>query len=120
MPWVKGQSGNPAGYPARAKPYRDALRMEQAALANGEIIKHPAGSLRSIAQARLLQAADQVAGFADAKEIADRFDGKVPQGIVGDEDHPPVGVIVTGVVRAGDDEHQELSDPDPVPKTPEK
>jgi hypothetical protein len=39
---------------------------------------------------------------ATAKEVADRLDGKVPQGIGGDDDLPPVNIIVTGVPRAGD------------------
>ena len=108
MTWKPGQSGNPAGGPGpQNKPYRDALRMEVAALANGEIIQHPKGSLRSIAQVRLLAAAKE-AGTADAKEIADRLDGRVPQAIVGDKDHPPVRMIVTGVPRAIDDDDDKL------------
>jgi hypothetical protein len=95
---------NPRGQ-QRDKPYRDALRMEQASLDRGEIVKHPRGSLRSIAQARLLNAANAKWGAGDAKEIADRLDGRVPQAIVGDDEHPPVGVIVTGVVRAQDVPH---------------
>ena len=81
--------GRPLGSQNKDKPYRDALRLEQIALANGEQIEHPKGSLRSIAQARLLSAASSF-GFQDAKEVADRLDGKVPQAIVGDDDHPPV------------------------------
>jgi len=75
----------------RDKPYRTALRMEQAALANGEIIKHPIGSLRAIAQARLLAACDTTStGHADAKEIADRLDGKVPQAVGGTDELPEI------------------------------
>jgi hypothetical protein len=104
MTWKPGQSGNPAGGPGpQNKPYRDALRMEAAALGNREIVQHPKGSLRSIAQARLLAAAKE-AGTADAKEIADRLDGRVPQAIVGERDHPPITMIVTGVPRAIDDD----------------
>jgi hypothetical protein len=39
---------------------------------------------------------------AAIKEVANRLDGKMPQGIVGDDELPPVGIIVTGVVRADD------------------
>ena len=63
--------------------------MEAAALANGEIVKHPIGSLRAIAQTRLLRACD-ADGCADADKIADRLDGKVPQAIVGDDEYPGV------------------------------
>jgi hypothetical protein len=114
MPWVKGQSGNPEGL-KRDKPYRDALLMEIAALAMGQIVKHPRGSLRSIVQARLLAATSLKFGTKDAEHVSDRTDGKVPQAIVGDSEHPPVGVIVTGVVRAVD---RELSGGDPVPEIP--
>jgi hypothetical protein len=30
------------------------------------------------------------------------MDGKVPQAVVGDDDHDPVRMIVTGVVRGND------------------
>jgi hypothetical protein len=71
--------------------------MESKALENGEVINHPKGSLRWNAQQLLMK------GEAPTiKEIADRLDGKVPQAMVGDDEHPPVGMIVTGVVRAGD------------------
>lgn len=73
----------------RDKPLRDALRMEAKALENGEIIQHPRGSLRAQAQAMCFKSSDgDVTAF---KEIADRLDGKVPQAVVGDDDHPPVG-----------------------------
>ncbi len=88
MPWAPGQSGNPEGA-GKAKPYRDALRMEEAALAAGDFVKHPKGSLRAIAQARLL-AASEGYGFQDAKEVADRLDGKVAQPIGGSSDLPPL------------------------------
>lgn len=32
------------------------------------------------------------------REIADRLDGKVPQAIVGDDEHPPVSVIERRIV----------------------
>lgn len=91
----------PIGAQNKDKPYRDALRMEQVALANGQLASHPAGSLRAIAQARLL-AACMKDGGADAKEIADRLDGKVPQAIGGTDELDPVRMIVTGVPREGE------------------
>jgi hypothetical protein len=86
--------GRPLGSQNKDKPYRDALRMEAAALANGEIMKHPVGSLRAIAQARLLAACTDD-GQSDAKEIADRLDGRVPQAVVGDDEHGPIAHTVT-------------------------
>lgn len=32
------------------------------------------------------------------------LDGKIPQAVVGDDEHTPISVIVTGVRRAGDPE----------------
>lgn len=51
--------------------------MECAALANGELIEHPAGSLRSQAQALCLKGAG---GDVPAiTQVADRLDGKPAQ-----------------------------------------
>ena len=95
--------GRPLGSQNKDKPYRDALRMEAIALAGGIIDEHPSGSLRAIAQRRLLTACT-IEGHADAKEIADRLDGKVPQAVTGDDSADPITVrtIVTGVVRTTD------------------
>lgn len=38
------------------------------------------------------------------KEIADRTDGKVPQSIGGDAELGPIGVVITGVIRADDEQ----------------
>jgi hypothetical protein len=69
---------NPRGQ-QRDKPFRDAIRMEAAALANGELIAHPRGSLRSIAQAMLLKGSD--GDVPAGKEIGDRLDGKPAQAV---------------------------------------
>lgn len=90
------QPGNQEGKKAhqKAKPYRDALMIEEKLAAEG--IETPAkpGSLRFIARAQLLKAGEDTAA---AREIADRVDGKVPQAIAGiDEDEsltPLVPVI---------------------------
>jgi hypothetical protein len=73
MPFQKGQSGNPSGG-GHEKPFRDALRMEIAALSQGELIQHPKGSLRWNAQ-RLLMFGDP----HSISMIADRLDGKPAQ-----------------------------------------
>lgn len=79
--------GRPIGAQNKDKPFRDALRMEQAALAKGEIIKHPEGSLRWNAQCLLMKGE-----IPAIREIADRLDGKVPQAIVGDDESDPIRV----------------------------
>ena len=74
-------AGNANSGPKREKPFREALMMEIAAAGPD----HKA--LRQIARAVLAAAYD---GKMDAiKEVADRLDGKVPQGIEnGDENRP--------------------------------
>lgn len=59
--------------------------MEIKAIENGEETVAPKGSLRWNAR-QLLERGDPVA----IKELADRLDGKVPQGVIGgdDEDNP--------------------------------
>ena len=49
-------------------------------------MKHPRGSLRSIAQMMLLKAAD--GDVVAAKEVCDRLDGKPKQVIAGDANDP--------------------------------
>ncbi len=91
-------AGRPLGAQNKDKPFRDALRMETIALANGEVIKHPRGSLRWNAQALLMQAKTEA-----IREIADRLDGKVPQGHGQDEELGGIQLIVSGVDRASED-----------------
>lgn len=95
MPFAPGQSGNPGGRPKRDKLWRDAIiravkRREQ----------DDPQALEKLADSLLRKVAD---GDVPAiKELGDRMDGKVAQAIVGDEEHDPVRVIITGVPRAGD------------------
>jgi hypothetical protein len=75
-------AGRPPGAQNKDKPFRQALKMELAAA--GEDMKR----LRAIARA-FLDRCEQ--GDTQAiKELADRLDGKVPQAVVGDDEHPPV------------------------------
>lgn len=76
----------PLGSQNKDKPFRDALRMELAAL--GEDSK----ALRSIARSLIAAASE---GKMDAiKEIGDRMDGKPAQAIIGgDEDDPAIKTI---------------------------
>lgn len=94
MAFQPGQSGNPKGR-RQEKPFADALRMEL--LAAGEDHK----ALRLVAR-KLIQCAQDGDGWA-VKELLDRTDGKVPQGIIGGgEDDAPflVSVIERRIVRA--------------------
>ncbi len=79
---------NPRGQ-QRDKPFRDALRLEIAAAQDEEDNR----SLRKIARKLLSQASE---GDVQAiKEVADRMDGKVPQGIMGGEDGEGGPLVIT-------------------------
>lgn len=69
-------AGRPLGAQNKDKPFRDAIRMEAAALANGEVLTHPPGSLRWNAQQLLMRGET-----ASMKEIGDRLDGKPAQSV---------------------------------------
>jgi hypothetical protein len=74
-------AGNANSGPRREKPFRDALRMELAAA--GEDHK----ALRAVAQMLIVKA--QEGDMQAIKELGDRIDGKVPQGLIGGEDDDP-------------------------------
>lgn len=83
-PFQPGQSGNPAGRP-KSKPFADALR---AALKD---VGDDAEALKTVANALVVKA--RTGDVAAIKEIADRLDGKVPQGLIGgDEEDPEIKV----------------------------
>lgn len=83
MTWQPGQSGNPAGVPKYAKPWRDAIN--RAIKRREEKDPH---ALENLAE-KLLRKVDD-GDVSAIKELGDRQDGKVPQAIVGSEDHPGV------------------------------
>jgi phage I-like protein len=89
--WQPGQSGNPNGRP-KSKPFKDALQ-RLLAKADGQ-------ELENIAAALMAKAS--IGDVAAIKEVADRMDGKVPQAVIGDNEHDPISVIITGVKRDGD------------------
>ena len=83
-PFKPGQSGNPGGRP-KTKPFRDALR--RAVEAAGDDTQR----LDMVALALYSKALE--GDVSAIKEVADRLDGKVPQGIIGgDEDDPEIKV----------------------------
>lgn len=87
-PFQPGQSGNPGGRP-KEKAFRMALK--------AEIEAHP-NTLPEIA--RKLIGKCRKGDLAAIREFADRIDGRVPQAIVGDDDHPPVVPEYTDKQRA--------------------
>lgn len=68
----------------REKPYAAALNMEIKAAAEAD---NPLKALRAVARAHLKKAAN--GDVAAITELANRLDGKVPQAVVGDDEHPP-------------------------------
>jgi hypothetical protein len=80
-------AGRPAGAENKHKPVRDALRMEMLLAEEGKETPAHKGSLRWAARQMLIRAGEETQAF---KEIADRLDGKVPQGIGGTDELPPI------------------------------
>lgn len=69
------------------KPFRDALRMELAAIGDD----HKA--LRQIARNLIAMAMDPSGKLDAIKELADRSDGKVPQAVVGDSEEDAIQLV---------------------------
>lgn len=89
-------AGNANSGRKQEKPFRDALRLELAAA--GEDSK----ALRRIAQVLIDKAAD--GDMQAIKELADRVDGKVPQGLTGDDEDGtgPLQIVVKKYVLGSD------------------
>lgn len=86
-PFPKGVSGNPAGRP-KSRPFREALDRAIKAASEGD----EAISLDDIARALLVKA--KTGDVPAIKELAERYDGKVAQAIIGgDEDDPAINVV---------------------------
>ena len=79
-PFKPGQSGNPNGRP-KSKPFADALKAALKAAGDDS------ATLESVANALVVKA--RAGDVAAIKEIADRLDGKVPQGLIGGEEDDP-------------------------------
>ncbi len=84
----------PRGSENRDKPFKTALAVESKLANDGEESPAPKGSLRYIARKLLERAGEDT---QSAKEIADRFDGKVPQAVIGDADEDPI--LINAIVR---------------------
>lgn len=84
--------GRQLGTPNKDKPFKAALLMEAALAEAGEPSPAPKGSLRHIARQLLERGGEDT---MSAREIADRFDGKVPQAHIGDSDEDAINIIST-------------------------
>ena len=98
MPFEPGNNANPSGRPVSQKAFSNMLR-----IAINEAGRVPgATKLRDIAETLVNEA---IAGNIQAiKEVADRLDGKVPQGIEGDSDKPlhVISEIIRKVVHVNE------------------
>lgn len=102
MAFQPGQSGNPGGRP-KDKPFREALRMELAALGEDD-----PKALRGLAR-KLLATAAADDGLQAIREVADRLDGKPALAIKNDEDEE-FKVALRPLVRQIVDPRSEGSD----------
>lgn len=111
MPFAPGQSGNPGGKPKRAKIFTQSLltALKRVDEENVEAIQRIADKLVTLAATGDVQA---------IKEVADRVEGKVPQGIVGgDDDDNPINLITRierVIVHAADTDGAGLSPATPT------
>ena len=85
-------AGRPLGAQNKDKPFRDALRMELAALGEDD-----PKALRGLARKLLQSAADGDNSLAAIREVADRLDGKPAQAIANDDE--AFQVILQPLVR---------------------
>ena len=85
MPFQPGQSGNPAGS-RKPKIFTNALlaSLKKTDANDVEAIQRIADKLVALAESGDVPA---------IKEVADRSEGKVPQAIVGDDEHDPVSMV---------------------------
>jgi hypothetical protein len=82
-----------AGRPPKEKSFANMLN-----IAINEASAEGGTKLRAVADALVLKAMN--GDVAAIKEIADRLDGKVPQAVVGDDEHDPVGVVFKTIYEA--------------------
>jgi len=86
--------GRPKGSQNKDKPFREALRMEIAALAEDN-----QRGLRRIARELILRA--EAGDVTATREIADRLDGKVPQAIGSDVETGPIELSIAWANAGG-------------------
>ena len=90
MTFRAGQSGNPTGA-RKTKEMREALRIVLKDFEKG-LLDKPRNNMDAIVRAHVSKALE--GDMAAIKEIYDRIDGKVPQGVVGgDEGDRPISLV---------------------------
>jgi hypothetical protein len=82
-----------AGRPPKEKSFANMLN-----IAINEASAEGGTKLRAVADALVLKAMN--GDVAAIKEIADRLDGKVPQAVVGDDEHDPIGIVFKTIYEA--------------------
>lgn len=83
-----------AGRPPKEKSFANMLNIAIKEAVEGS----DKTKLRAVADALVDKA---ISGdVAAIKEVADRIDGKVPQAVVGDDDHDPIGVVFKTIYEA--------------------
>ncbi len=92
MPWQPGQSGNPNGPPKSAKIWKDAINR---AIKRRE--ERDPLALEKLADTLLAKVAE--GDVSAIKEFGDRVDGKVPQGVGGTDELPPLRAELTEIRR---------------------
>jgi hypothetical protein len=87
----------------KAKRWQDALNKALARFESEELKVKAGEALDKIAEGVVL---DALKGDKDARrEIGERLDGKVPQAIVGDDDHDPISIreiLIRGIDATAD------------------
>ncbi len=89
-------AGRPAGSQNKDKPFREALRLELAALGEDD-----PKALRRLARNLLTIASDPKDGLPAIKEVADRLDGKPAQAIIGGDANDPAIKTVSRIELIG-------------------
>lgn len=84
----------PLGSPNKDKPFRDALRLELAALDDED-----PRTLRRLARRLLETASAGENSLAAIREVADRLDGKPAQAVIGGEDDDPALALIHRIER---------------------
>lgn len=104
-PFLPGQSGNPNGRPKK-RPFKEALDRVLKEEGKGE---DESSALDEVVRALYTKA--KTGDVAAIKEIAERYDGKIAQAVIGgDEDDPPIKITRIELVAAAAESLSDDSD----------
>lgn len=94
MPFEKGQSGNPGGQ-KKDKLFGDALRILAMVPYGEELSEDDIANETNVRRAaRMLMEKAVDSDVPAIKEVADRLDGKVPQGVQGGDPDSPIKIAI--------------------------